>query len=264
MNIIPAELPHLLADAVNIIPAELPHLPADAVNIIPAELPQLPADAVNIIPAHLRKTRKNSGCRVKRLNRAMNRVLGKTYETGKLKIVAARGVKGRCGHKVVKSIRSFHCFQVSDEMREKCCSDLWKLSSWNEKKSMVKGMVTTREALRRQKRASIVDKPKRNAKKFLHEYYLPCENGNMVKVCNKFFLHTLHIGQKQLHHWLSDDNARKPNSDMVNRANACNKSDKDSVKEWIEQIPKVPSHYCRANTSRLGYVLHFVYLFSVS
>ena len=150
-------------------------------------------------------------------------------------------------------------------MRKKCLNDFWNLLTWEAKGAIVRGMVITRNIVRQRKMKPIAitvsatslatsvattvtatskTSKIRQPKGTFYEYYLLSEAGKLVKVCKKFFLNTFNIRHAQLGCWLSEDTAAETSKKGSNNV------EKDLVHDWIDQLQKVPCHYCRANTSR--------------
>ena len=94
------------------------------------------------------------GSSLKRRNNAALRLQGKDYigykrygnkiEQSEQKL--AKSVKERCSHSDVssKSTRSFMCGVVSDDDRKAIFNQFWNMSSWEAKKTLVKGLVACR------------------------------------------------------------------------------------------------------------------------
>lgn len=189
-----------------------------------------------------RKKRK-PGATKKRLQRKQSRVLGEAYETVAEKPAPARSMKARCTHEAIKSNQSFHCCKVSELMRQKTFSEFWSLPTWDAKRAFLKGMITTRASAVRRRKDTLQENL---AKETFHEYHMPCEDGRMVKVCCALIANTLGINRKQILRWLLESATKsattKQNTLQIERM---------VVTDWIDELPKVPSHYCRANTSRM-------------
>lgn len=203
------------------------------------------------------------------------RVRGKSYEgykRSKEKIVSNiprnnRYIKARCSHATKQKLHenSFLCFNISEDERKEIFSKFWKLASWGEKKVFVTSCVTTRAIRRRRK--NVLDQVK-HKKPLGHDYFLPKSNDNRIKVCRKMFLNTLSLGEDSLKRWIKQEtidsdfsesdetlqtsiqssriNLKKPQSDKRLRKEEL----RLTVMQWLDLIPKVPSHYCRASTSR--------------
>ena len=182
----------------------------------------------------------------------------------------------RCGHGSGKSVSSLKCGLISDAARQVQFSDFWALESWEEKQVYVSALVDTRQVKRRR-----VGKTKESSKKQVcHDCYLKTDGGIKVLVCRKMFLNTLALGEDQFRRWtkskdeglLSESGNDDRHDDGMNneRGHASQstakvgiqnsrkkvrRSRKDirraDVKEWLDLLPKVPSHYCRASSSKV-------------
>ncbi len=174
---------------------------------------------------------------------------GKSYDNLKNETVAARSVKCRCSHALPKSFRAYRCYEVNDAARDKCLNYFWALSSWESKKAYIKGLIHSRRAMRRRKNTLSADVSA--VKNEFYDCFVAREDGVKVKVCRRFFLNTLDISLSQFYRWLSssvcDPFAQDDDQNVAN-----NKPDprRDTAIEWIDQLPKVPSHYCRASSSK--------------
>uniref|UniRef100_A0A6P7GVK6 Uncharacterized protein LOC114347251 n=1 Tax=Diabrotica virgifera virgifera TaxID=50390 RepID=A0A6P7GVK6_DIAVI len=86
------------------------------------------------------------------------------------------------------------------------------------------------------------------------EYYIPYNN-QKVKVCQQFLIKTLNVSQMTLRY--TKENALMNNiakQDQRGKRSPKNKflsSQVSLVKEYIKQLPAVPSHYCRNKSNKL-------------
>ncbi|CAH2090933.1 unnamed protein product [Euphydryas editha] len=84
-----------------------------------------------------------------------------------------------------------------------------------------------------------------------------------VRVCRLFFLNTLSLGEDSFKCWTKESDTinedlrfdDSPTLDIDNTSSAALVPKythvTQKVKTWIDLIPKVPSHYCRASSSKL-------------
>lgn len=75
---------------------------------------------------------------------------------------------------------------------------------------------------------------------------MPYKDGRKVKVCCTLIANKLDINRKQILRWLLES-ATKSATIKQNRLQI----ERMFVIEWIDELPKVPSHYCTANTNRM-------------
>lgn len=74
------------------------------------------------------------------------------------------------------------------------------------------------------------------------------------KVCQQFLLKTLHISQTRLVSARNQSNVTNIRTDKKKSTAPHNKSDPSKVnilKNFIEQLPAVPSHYCRNKSKKM-------------
>lgn len=180
--------------------------------------------------------------------------------------------KARCSHTklVSRSKHSFMCNTITEEERRMIHSYFWNLKTWAEKKTFVKAAAVRRGIRRRRLRDSIS-----SAKKSGHDIYFnrSDEGSTKVRVCRLFFLNTLAIGEDSFRRWtnesdmvsdvvcsdspqthlLSTSNSVPVNRNVDNRAPLSQYTTPLTkiVKTWIDLVPKVPSHYCRASSNKL-------------
>ncbi|KAJ2940829.1 hypothetical protein O0L34_g10080 [Tuta absoluta] len=162
----------------------------------------------------------------------------------------ARILKERCTHSNTsfKTKNTPLCALITDEDRESIHKTFWDFKSWEEKKGFIKASAIRREIKRRHKtsRQSIIKK------KTGHDFNL-CQ----IRVCKKFYLNTLCIGEDSLRRWtreadrVFDDNATDMPNQIITRQETTNTALQIQIKSWIDLLPKVPSHYCRASSKKL-------------
>lgn len=164
------------------------------------------------------------------------RVLGKKYGGHK-----ARAIKDKnCEHLAEKKRkRSYLCGAVDDDCRKNAFRYFWKLPSWDEKKSYIKGLVENRKTYIRQRLTS-----KRSIQNNRYDCFLPSGDGQRVRVCKNFFVGTFGLSMNLFECWFKTKDKK-----VVDKKTIESKS--ESLYKWLEQIPKVPSHYCRYSTKRV-------------
>lgn len=194
-----------------------------------------------------------------------NRLLGKPYmgykkKDGKLEQttpIAGRSVKSRCDHTSIKqkSKNSFMCKLVSEEERAALHFKFWNMKSWSAKKAFIQGLVSRRNLRRQRKRDNRLTSRKQTG----FDIYVPksdCQNSR-VKVCRLFFLNTFDVGRDTFLRWVKETPAivqdNESSSVTAARCHSANVSarNRGTVSEWLDLLPKVPSHYCRATSQRI-------------
>lgn len=77
-------------------------------------------------------------------------------------------------------------------------------------------------------------------------------NGELLNVCKSMFLNTIVLGESQVHHWCTtrEKCELSPNTPKVRcLRDSPDKKNRKFVNKFLEQITKIPSHYCRTSTS---------------
>ncbi|XP_074031855.1 uncharacterized protein [Leptinotarsa decemlineata] len=172
-------------------------------------------------------------------------------------------MKGRCCHNEAsrkKTSKSFLCHQVTEGLRKKSFDYFWSFQNWDLRKSYLRGLVSTTHIKRRRKENS---NKTDNRKKQSHSCYLPLETGEKVLVCRTMLLHTFDLGRNMFDRWtsnfhhtqVSSNNQENKDNDeeyVTNHAKLnVTKSMKMQARQWLKDLPKVPSHYCRSSSTKM-------------
>lgn len=109
----------------------------------------------------------------------------------------------RCSHTslTMKTERSFMCGTFTEKDREKAFSRFWEIPSWNEKKGFVRGLVSSSKIKRRRNSTKLVNVKKNEG----HTIFMKNKKGEKVRVCRKFFLKTLNLGEDMFRTWIRDE-----------------------------------------------------------
>lgn len=88
--------------------------------------------------------------------------------------------------------------------------------------------------------------------------------GALKPVCKKFFLNTLGLGEWTALNWIRKnescsadgqdegmDDENQPENNLIQSAKRRSMVKTDSAREWLEMLPKLPSHYARKDTNKL-------------
>ncbi|CAC5412573.1 unnamed protein product [Mytilus coruscus] len=147
-----------------------------------------------------------------------------------------------CTNKCKKSEKRT-CKIFEEKEREEIIYRFWQLI-WEKKKVFVCNLVEKHDV----KQRTTVDASRR---KFSYSYFLT-KNGSKLPVCKSMFLSTLGIGEKMMYEWiLNSKNGIPHKSNVKRRAKQYDIDRKQYAKSFIERLPKLPSHYCRASSSKV-------------
>ena len=169
----------------------------------------------------------------------------KKTESGRKEYVVEKPYRilteSKCGKKCRNYKEGRNCMDVTEVDRQAIFSKFWYTMSWSEKKVYVVNLV---------ERVRTPDGSKR--REYLYKYFLRIGESRLT-VCKEMFLATLGIGEKMMYEWIKNVDYGMPSPPRDNE-NENERNAKREVKEFARQflgsLPKVPSHYCRASTSR--------------
>lgn len=128
----------------------------------------------------------------------------------------------------------------SEDDREAIFENYWGMSK-NKQRSWLTSCIR-QESVKRHRTEN-------SRRQVSYEYFITCCEKRR-KVCQQFLLKTLNVSQSMIRYAVSQKNSL--NTKRIYRPH--NKSDKEKIKilkNYIEQLPAVPSHYCRNKSNKL-------------
>lgn len=221
-------------------------------------------DRTPILGRVKRKRRKVAEPQEWRDNKNMKlREMGKNYEgwSGKKRGSEREGRKmgGPCKSNFCLKSSTRKCNEVTEDDREILFKEFWETLNWDQKRIYIISLLKYSEKNTTRKKPG--EESRRQATVI---YHLKCPNGKNVQVCKKLFLSTFSLGEWTVLNWISE-NFKKGNNGMTPSKNVVlqqrresnprrsfkNNDGKEVLKSFIESLPKLPSHYCRKNTSKV-------------
>lgn len=203
-------------------------------------------DPDDLLVDHTRKPRKvvPQPSRWKQNIRKERRNLGQEYETRKNKIVPSRSMKEPCGAKCRLQCTT----KISEPEREKIFSNFWQIGDIDKQRYfLAKCMKTIAPLYRYAKNDS---KRSNNQAFFLQTASKP----GGIRVCKTFFIATLGVTIRMIRTTLekkTDVGIVNPDLRGKNRLGSGIRPEvKEGVVAHINSIPRIESHYLRAQTSR--------------
>lgn len=147
-----------------------------------------------------------------------------------------------------KSFRQ--CQNIDEETRASLFKEFWDKMSWDQKKIYVASLVKKKE-----KHASRKEPCEKSRRTFTYEYTIKLPNGNVVPVCKPMFLATFGLKEWSVMNWVSSSNSGILPSKEISlstrqRAQTTGIA-KKILTDFLEKMPKLPSHYCRQNTKKV-------------
>ncbi|KAL7861050.1 hypothetical protein AOLI_G00173990 [Acnodon oligacanthus] len=187
--------------------------------------------------------RKRGPTKWKRNIQKKRRMEGKSYR-GKQKDVgevtrAARVMGPGCVSEACRKSAKRFCHTFSEEDRQRIFQHFWQNMKWEERRIYVAGLVDHTPVAR--KRSMSQDSRRLSTL----SYHLDVD-GEKRRVCKKFFLSTLGLGEWSVAHWVQASEPEKNGSetDVGDEALA-------ALQAFLRDLPKVPSHYCQSSSSKL-------------
>lgn len=183
------------------------------------------------------KTKKNNS----RKKRSENRTSGVEYVTKKGVVVPAKTILANpcCGKKCGND-----CGSVTEERRESLFNFFWRLDKVRRRDWLVS--LSQKENVKRKRS----DSDKRN---YTFKYFINEGEGRRY-VCQQFLAATLNISDKTIYSIVKNATWGCAKEDMRGKCEPPNKTKEstlDAVKKFIKNLPAVPSHYCRQDSSKV-------------
>lgn len=119
--------------------------------------------------------------------------------------------------------------------------------SWKEKKVYVKTSTVCKDKARERCTGST------SRRQHSVELFLTNKSGIRIRVCKTMFLRTLGVGEWIIRSWIIKETSQDETSEIQPRTRGNNKKVVAIIKlrAFFDALPKLESHYCRKNTSKL-------------
>jgi len=170
-----------------------------------------------------------------------------------------RKMKETCNSKVCEKSALRHCQLFTETQRNEIFEQFWK-TNWNEKRTNISNAVIKKKS----DRSRVLEETSRRENTFC--YYLKYEKCDRLQVCKKMFIATLGVNKWMIHnrikesiHGMHNQKSKimqdKSENETIQKSESYIRTSKDKRKlhldAWVESLPKMPSHYCRARSNRL-------------
>jgi len=234
--------------------------PPDMSTTISQVMPEAPVQAYNSeigLTSTFKKQKARNGLadnsKWQKVQRKQQRMYGEAYcsstkgTDGEYIVQEPRMIGERCSSK--RCSKAKRCNDLSEEDRQRIFRKFWKDLDWGQRKiytaSLVdKGNVKRRKVEDSRRQCSIT-------------YHLR-KDGERLDVCREMFLSTLCLGEWSVRKWVMDstDGMHSRKVPMTSRHSETAEW-RESVRKFLGDLPKLPSHYCRATTSKEYLEPHF-------
>ncbi|XP_063749802.1 uncharacterized protein LOC134871130, partial [Eleginops maclovinus] len=151
-----------------------------------------------------------------------------------------RKMEGRCLAESCQKSSKLHCTEIDEGKREEIFKYFWGKLDWKERKIYVKSLAEVSDVKRRRTEA-VQSRRSASLCCFL------CVDGRRLRVCQRMFLSTLCIKQWSFLKWVG----RREESPEKTARVRVRTEERDFLKSFLLDLPKVPSHYCRSSSSKM-------------
>ncbi|CAH2218324.1 jg12267 [Pararge aegeria aegeria] len=179
----------------------------------------------------------------------------KINETFKVKqdiFKPARSMKPPCTSAFCKKSKLRSCDNINEEQRKHLFENFWQNMNWEQRRSFITSHVNKIPK-------KITKNPESSKRTDSRTYVLTIDNVRH-QVCKKMFLATLGIKDWFIRYWLTKTDCAMPpdsSTSTSNRRNPEKIEDHKYIEKFLADLPKMPSHYCRAKTSRENFRTSF-------
>lgn len=160
-----------------------------------------------------------------------------------------------CSSVMCKNSKVRQCTKLLHEDRQKLFQSFWEDMNWDQKKIYIVSLIKKTSTKRCTKPSS--EESRRAA---TLTYTIKTVDGNIVTVCKKTFLSTFGLKEWTVMNWVlnSESNGICPSRSVIagkkNSSNPTSSKRSETAKDilctFIDNIPKLPSHYCRRSTTK--------------
>ena len=161
-----------------------------------------------------------------------------------------------CNSKVCLKSKVRHCNAISEEDRFELFGKFWSSMNWDQRKIYIASLVKKSGVARSTKVPGELSRRTGS-----YNYTVKKLNGQVVTVCKKLFLSTFGLKEWTVLNWASKfDSGIHPSQEVKNEArreirkqDPKNKSKiaKQILVDFLDSLPKLPSHYCRRSTMKM-------------
>lgn len=166
------------------------------------------------------------------------------------KIRPARQLGDRCNSQFCKKSNVRNCEKFNDEIRMEIHNCFWKQMNWDQRKVYVAGLVTRKKTTRKTSGQA-------SRREGTFDYFLPIDECQKLQVCRTTFLNTLCLGSFTVQSWVKKAHCgvipcqEIQNIERVTTPRSGTKRKLLTAHNFLNNIPKLPSHYARRESSRL-------------
>ncbi|VEN51644.1 unnamed protein product [Callosobruchus maculatus] len=160
---------------------------------------------------------------------------------------AERKLKARCTSQKCLQSKIRHCQEISEDCRQETFHRFWNDMNWDQRKVFIASHVIKLPTHKKTKENS--------RRQGTYHYYLSDGHDNL-EVCRAMFLSTLDLGYKTVQAWVDNSKyglAKESLTGITVKDHVSKRRtvDYQHLHDFFESLPKLPSHYCRRDTSKM-------------
>nr|CAI5850826.1 unnamed protein product [Callosobruchus analis] len=155
----------------------------------------------------------------------------------------------RCQSNKCMKYKNRFCINMSEDERNSIFKKFWEDMSWDQKKIYVSNLVQKKDIERK-----FLENSRRSS---TYNYFLKIGHENK-QVCKSMFLSTLGLNEWMVANWCSTAvNGMIPSATISNasrraaRPKEVNDKRVEYLNKFFDDLPKMPSHYCRRDSKKL-------------
>ena len=161
-----------------------------------------------------------------------------------------RKLKPRCNSNYCLKAKTRQCSEIPEEFRKKVFEEFWSKMTWDQRKVYVSSNV--------RKQVTKVKTTEAEESRRIGSFLYFIDNGQKkIQVCRSMFLNTFDLGYKMIQHWVNSSTCGGMHEGTEVKLSAKQKVEKETkdryryLDEFLNILPKLPSHYARKDSSKL-------------
>ncbi|KAF2903699.1 hypothetical protein ILUMI_02494 [Ignelater luminosus] len=155
-----------------------------------------------------------------------------------------RKMKSTCTSQLCKKFKNRFCHEFKETDRKNIFNYFWEKLDWKQKEIYIAGLCSRQDTQKK----TVLEHQSRRDRSYLYSLR---KGDKHLQVCKRMFLNTLGIGEwyvyKCVSNCRSEENHSSPSS-TIKSSRSIDSEDLKFVREFLRDLPKLPSHYCRHDT----------------
>ncbi|XP_055956576.1 uncharacterized protein LOC130012503 [Patella vulgata] len=178
--------------------------------------------------------------------------MGLVHNDGHYKYAAKRSGKtlkpSSCTSKCKAPNPNKFCSKFTEDDRRSLFEAFWKMS-WDQKEVYIVNLVKKCNVRDR----TVCETEEKTYRKQTTYHYHLIKNNDRLQVCKNMFLSTFALGEKMVYRWVDrSKNGTTPGSTEKRKKSKNRESSTYlTARQFLDSLPKLPSHYCRSSSDKM-------------